>query len=284
MAGVRPAGAADGDTSDALPFAARRDEDMPGHWLLASLGKTVLRPGGRALTDRMLAHLPITGADVVELAPGLGLTAALLLGQRPASYVGVDEEPAAVTITGGVVGSSGSVWEGSAAHTGLPDASADIVVNEAMLTMNTDRSKERIVDEVARILRPGGRYAFHELGLAPDTIHADVATTIRRSLARSIKVNARPLTVAEWTALVTDAGFEVEAIHVADMGLLKFRQLLADEGLRGLVTIGVNYLRRPAARRRINDMWRTFRRYRRFMISVAIVARVPDQGVRAAVE
>jgi hypothetical protein len=43
---------------------------MPGHWLLASAGKRVLRPGGLALTRRMLQALAIGSQDrVVEFAP-----------------------------------------------------------------------------------------------------------------------------------------------------------------------------------------------------------------------
>jgi len=38
-----------------LPFAQRSDADIPGHWLLARLGKRVLRPGGLELTSRLLA-------------------------------------------------------------------------------------------------------------------------------------------------------------------------------------------------------------------------------------
>ena len=46
---------------------------MPGHWLLARLGKRVLRPGGRELTRQMLNGLCIKASDdVVEFAPGLG--------------------------------------------------------------------------------------------------------------------------------------------------------------------------------------------------------------------
>jgi hypothetical protein len=47
-----------------------RDGDparMPGHWLLARVGKRVLRPGGRSMTEAMLAALEISSADrVVE--------------------------------------------------------------------------------------------------------------------------------------------------------------------------------------------------------------------------
>ena len=36
---------------------------MPGHWLLARLGKRVLRPGGRELTRQMLNGLCIKSSD-----------------------------------------------------------------------------------------------------------------------------------------------------------------------------------------------------------------------------
>lgn len=262
------------ETTD-LPFSDRRTEDVPGHWLLASLGKKVLRPGGRVLTESMLAGLPVAGADVVELAPGLGLTSRLLLDLEPASYVGVEQNADAAAIASDVVAGVGRVVVGDAMETGLESDSADVVVNEAMLTMQTDRAKAQIVAEVFRVLRPGGRYAFHELALTPDDIDPAIATDVRVSLARSIKVNARPLTVAEWTALLTDAGFRVQTVTTAEMALLKIRRVLADEGLRGTLTIGRNYLRMPDARRRVNTMARTFHRHRRSIVAVAMVAHKP---------
>jgi hypothetical protein len=59
---------------------------MPGHWLLARMGKRVLRPGGLELTHRLLAQLAIGSNDeVVEFAPGLGVTARLTLTRSPKS-------------------------------------------------------------------------------------------------------------------------------------------------------------------------------------------------------
>jgi hypothetical protein len=40
-------------------------EKMSGHWLLAKLGKKVLRPGGVTLTQKMLSMLNITSNDDV---------------------------------------------------------------------------------------------------------------------------------------------------------------------------------------------------------------------------
>ena len=87
-----------------LPMHDRRIEDLPGHWLLARLGKRVLRPGGRELTEKLISAAWTAGADVVELAPGLGKTAKLLMATKPKSYRGVDEDPEAVAMTRAAVG------------------------------------------------------------------------------------------------------------------------------------------------------------------------------------
>ena len=45
---------------------------LPGHWLLAKMGKRVLRPGGLRLTHQLLAALDIQSTDrVIEFAPDL---------------------------------------------------------------------------------------------------------------------------------------------------------------------------------------------------------------------
>lgn len=58
-----------------LPCQNTNEHKLPGHWLLARMGKRVLRPGGLELTHRLLDVLSIDGDDdVVEFAPGLGIT------------------------------------------------------------------------------------------------------------------------------------------------------------------------------------------------------------------
>src|SRR4051794_26597211 len=58
--------------SETMPGETLKTDKMPGHWLLARLGKRVLRPGGRQLTHRMIEALNIGPSDaVIEFAPGL---------------------------------------------------------------------------------------------------------------------------------------------------------------------------------------------------------------------
>src|SRR3546814_20751337 len=70
------------------------------------------------------------------------------------------------------------VVQASASDTGLPDQSADVVLGEAYLTMQPDSLKRRIVSELERVLRPGGRFALHEVAFAPDDIHDAVRTRV----------------------------------------------------------------------------------------------------------
>jgi hypothetical protein len=65
------------------PMSSRSDDSVQGHWLLARLGKRVLRPGGVELTRTLLSRAEVADADVLELAPGLGRTATEILAMGP---------------------------------------------------------------------------------------------------------------------------------------------------------------------------------------------------------
>ena len=183
-----------------------------------------------------------------------------------------------------VVGDRGVVRQGEAADTGLDDACADVVVGEAMLTMQGDKSKAAIVAEAARVLRPGGRYAIHELGVAPDDIDEEYYTQLRRDLARAIHVNARPMTAAAWRGLLEDAGLVVDWVDTAPMALLKMSRNLRDEGPGGAARIMWNVMRDKALRARVMEMRRTFTRYEKDMVGIALVAHKPEAGSEAAPE
>ena len=268
-----------------LPSSSRADDSVAGHWLLVRLGKRVLRPGGVELTRTLLAHAELTDADVLELAPGLGRTAAEILARSPRSYIGAESDPDAANVVRGVLtelgSGNGAVRVTDAAAIGLPDASTDVVVGEAMLTMQGDAAKHAIVGEAARVLRPHGRYAIHELALTPDTVSADISPDIRQSLARAIKVNARPLTIAEWSRLLADHGLVVERVATAPMALLQPRRVIADEGFTGALRFAKNLLSNRDARKRVLTMRRTFRKHRERLTAVAIVARKPEQPGRS---
>ena len=266
------------DRHSALPISQRPASTAPGHWVLARVGKKVLRPGGLELTLQMLSDAKLTGSRVVEYAPGLGRTASEILAARPASYTGVDKDPVAAKHVSELVGTRGTVINADASDTGLESGSADVVVGEAMLTMQGEKSKKAIISEAVRLLAPGGRYAIHELAVQPDTIDEELHTQIRKDLARAIHVNARPLTCAQWSQLLEECGLVVDRVHTAPMALLDFSRNVRDEGFVQTLRIIRNVLSDRELRARVLGMRKTFRTYQDSMCGVTIVARKPLEG------
>jgi SAM-dependent methyltransferase len=257
-----------------LPGESLDPRKMPGHWLLARLGKRVLRPGGIQMTHRMLDALRIGPADaVVEFAPGLGITARLTLGRQPRSYTAVERDQAAAQhVRRYLEGPNQECRVGSATDTSLPNNSATVVYGEALLTMQTTENKRRILREAARVLKPGGRYALHEIYLRPDDIQDNRRHEIERALADAIHVGARPLTQSEWRALLAAEGLQVHAEAAMPMHLLEPRRLLQDEGLPGVLRFQWNLLRDAVARRRVLAMRRVFRQYHGHLGAMMLVA------------
>ena len=255
------------------PGGALKTEKMPGHWVLARMGKRVLRPGGMELTRRMLAALGVGESDdVVEFAPGMGVTARLTLALRPASYTAVERDEAAARVVHGYLTGEGQrVIVGSAAETGLPRSCATVVYGEAMLTMQTDETKRLIVREAARLLRAGGRYAIHEMCLR-DGVEVDVRGDVERALTGVVHHGVRPLAVSEWRRLLEGEGFEVRTTETAPMALLEPARVVRDEGFFRALRFAFNVLRDREARRRVFEMRRTFRRHRKHIAAVAITA------------
>ena len=250
---------------------------MQGHWLLAKLGKRILRPGGRALTAKLLEQAkPAGDDDIVELGPGVGATAEVLLRANPRSYRGVDPNPEGRDAVKNILKKHprADYVVADARDTGLDDASADLVVGEAMLTIQDDAGKNAIVAEAARLLRPGGRYAIHEMAWLPD--HTDEEReTARKELSRVIKVGARPLTLEGWTELLAAHGLEAAWHDRAPLHLLEPRRIVSDEGLWGALRFWNNARRLPGARDRLKAMRQGFQLQGKLMGGIVILARNP---------
>lgn len=258
-----------------LPGERLDASKMPGHWLLARMGKRVLRPGGIEMTRQMLDSLMISHSDtVVELAPGLGATARLTLQRRPHRYIAVERDAAAAARIRRLIDPDrDEVIHGNASSELLPSEECDVVYGEAMLTMQPPTQKHKIVREACRILRSGGRYAIHELGLLPDDVPERLKDEIHDAISEVIHVRARPLTVSEWAGVMNDEGLEVdvETVHTSSMHLLEPRRVIADEGMLRAARIAWNVARTPAARKRIFAMRRVFKRYEQHLCAVTMI-------------
>lgn len=260
-----------------LPGEALDGHKMPGHWVLARLGKRVLRPGGLELTRQLLAALKIDESDhVIEFAPGLGITAKMTLAVGPASYTAIERDPAAANlVTRYLQGPTQRCVCGTAEHTGLDAEVATVVYGEAMLTMQTLEQKRSIVREAFRLLRPGGRYAIHEICLVPDDIAETEVQQLEKGLSQVIRVGARPLRNTEWRTLLEAAGFKVEDQATSGFHLLEPRRMIQDEGLFRTLRFAFNMLRDKPARQRVFAMRRVFRTHAEHMAAIMLVGVKP---------
>ena len=248
-----------------------------GHWMLAKLGKRVLRPGGRELTEKLIAGLQITPEDdIVEFAPGLGFTANIACGYRPKSYTGVDlNEEAATIARKRIKYDKAKIINANAAQSTLPDAYANKVYGEAMLTMQPLEQKKAIIAEAFRILKSGGYYGIHELGIAPDSVSEEIKEDLFKELSETIRVHARPMTTAEWTALLEEQGFKVIKVAHNPMLLLERSRMVQDEGWLRVLLVTFNLLRFPEIRKRVQKMKACFRKHQDNLDAVAIIAQKP---------
>lgn len=259
----------------AMPNEDRKIAKTPGHWVLAQLGKKVLRPGGKELTEKMLEGLNITAVDhVIEFAPGMGFTARLCLEKMPRTYTAIEQnEQAAQIVRRYLYGPDQICKLGNAQQTGLEEGCATVVYGEAMLTMQSDARKNEIIAEASRVLRSGGRYGIHELCVIPDDATQETKRAIQKEISETIQHPAKPITPEEWKRLMLENGFEIESEAVAPMHLLEPKRMLDDEGLVGFLTIAKNMLTKSDARCRVLGMRKVFRKHKDNLAAITLVAK-----------
>ena len=247
----------------------------PGHEFLARLGKTRLRPGGREATEWLLGHVDFTAdTRVLEVACNMGTTMVALAEAHGCRITGLDMNPKALEKARANIAAHGlndviDVVEGNALALPFPDATFDVVINEAMLTMLPRENKAKAIAEYFRVLKPGGVLLTHDVALRV-TDEAEVAE-LRAGISRAINVNVDPLPHALWEKLFRDAGFTIE-VQTGDMTLLDPAGLVRDEGFDGAMKIIRNGLRTENLER-FRKMFNFFFDHNKEFSYIAVVSR-----------
>lgn len=249
-------------------------KNAPGHQVLAAAGKKALRPGGFGATDQLLRFVNFQpGETVLEPAASFGDTAIRLAKQYGVRVTGIEKNPDSVSRAQANVAAAGliqqvQIIQGDIFHLEQISEQFDYVLAEAILTMQADAGKAKVLRGVYDRLKPGGRFLSHEL-----RVEGANTDTIRRELSATIRVNAVPLSKDGWIKLVEQAGFVVENYNIGPMTLLNPSRIAQEEGISTLLTIAWNVLARPTIRERILSMRETFMRYHIDLGYIVLVAR-----------
>jgi cyclopropane fatty-acyl-phospholipid synthase-like methyltransferase len=247
-----------------------------GHEILAAAGKTVLRPGGRAATQKLFDWANFKPDEtVLELASGLGSTAITLAKRYGVSVVGVEQNPDRVAIAKAKVRAAGfadriNIIQGNALYLDGITERFDYVLAEAILTLQSPIGKRQILTLARDRLKPQGQFLSHEL------LVRDRVEQIRQALEQAIRAKPTPLQEQEWIDTFSQAGLTVTQHQSGAMGLLNPVQVLQDEGVINTARILWNLMIHPPIRDRVLAMRQIFDRYQQDLGYIAISATVTD--------
>jgi SAM-dependent methyltransferase len=118
------------------------------------------QPDGAAPYSGLIPFDELAGKDVLEIGSGTGVHARLL-AEAGANLTAIDLTPTAVELTRRrleLTGLEADVREADAEQLPFPDGSFDFVWSWGVIHHSHDT--DRVIAEVARVLRPGGRFAF----------------------------------------------------------------------------------------------------------------------------
>ena len=235
--------------------------NAPGHQVLAAAGKKILRPGGRKATEQLFSWAGFqSGETVLELAASFGESAIQIAKRFDVRVVGIERNPDSVAKARKNIQAAGltdriTIIEGDIFELDRVTEKFDYVLAEAILTMQSNVGKTKILAGIKNCLKPGGTFLSHEMVVRSNE------GEVCRNLSQIVRVNANPLTEKAWSKTCQNAGLNIQQQQTGVMGLLNLGQILKDEGLLGVIKIVWNILINPHLRQRVLKMRRNFKQH-----------------------
>jgi SAM-dependent methyltransferase len=225
-------------------------------------------PGGRPMVARALEGVGLEEGDrVVEMAPGLGITSAIVLERGPRTWVGLEPDPIAREHLERVLGGpSRRVLDAPPAASGLEDESASVVIVDALLSTLERDGRAAVLAEAARLLRSGGRLALHELAPAGDDPEAAAAFA---------GIGVTPLTEDEWRAASVAAGLVPVGSLTGRLAMPSPREIMREAGPRTALRITRELARDGAVRSAALAARRVVEDHELWLRSALVVAEKP---------
>ena len=149
-------------------------------------------------------------------------------------------------------------------HLEFPENSFDYIINEAMLTMFSNKSKNKALSEYYRVLKPGGLLLTHDILLLNNY------EKTKKQLSDAINVNVSPLSKEDWLSLFEEAKFKTVNCMHDKLTLLTVSGLLADEGVINSLRIIKNGFKKDN-RKQFIKMGTTFKKLEKDMNFICFV-------------
>ena len=218
-------------------LAAAEVEKLDPYKFMATVGKRVIHPGGRASSEALLALAGISPLSrVLDVGCGVGTTAIDIARRYGGDVTAVDIAPLMLERADANARAAGvrdrvRIEAGDILDLRFEDGSFDVVLAEAV-TMFVDR--QRAAGELARVTRPGGRVLATEfLWRRPPTSQA------REIFLGQVCPGMQFDTLDEWVEIYRSAGLADITTDTGPFEMMTARGFLADEGLgRSLAIIG----------------------------------------------
>jgi ubiquinone/menaquinone biosynthesis C-methylase UbiE len=211
---------------------------------MATLGKRVIHPGGRASTETLLARAGITAQTrVLDVGCGVATTAIEIARRFGARVTAVDISPlmlerAQTNVDAAQVADKVTVEAGDIVDLQFPDGAFDVVIAEAV-TMFVDR--HRAAAELCRVTAPGGKV------LATEFFWREAPSAEAREIfLGQVCPGMQFETIEDWECLYRSAGLDELQTETGRFEMMTARGFLADEGPGRSLAIMARVAARPA--------------------------------------
>lgn len=215
------------------------------HSFLARLGKKRLRPGWVEATNWLIENTDFfSKKKVLEVACNMCTTSIELAKKYKCKIIWIDLDKNALAKAEANIKKENledyiTVMQGNAMKLPFDDNSFDIVINEAMLTMLPQISKEKAISEYFRVLKPGWKLLTHDVGFLDENLNE-----ILEKLRETINVKVEPLQIKVWEKLFKKWGFSEVKLKYWPMSLMSPIWMIRDEWLFNTIKIIRNWMKK----------------------------------------
>jgi arsenite methyltransferase len=203
-------------------------------WLLGG----ELHPGGEATTRRALELIGVGAGDrLLDVASGTGASALLAARELGCSAVGLEYGAPAVDAANAAARAEAldravEFRRGDAEDLPFGDAEFDAVLCECSLCLFTD--KGRAIDEIRRVLRPGGRLALSDVVVDRSRLPAELDGAMA-----AVACVGEALSRQGYEQLLAEAGLQLRAVDGRNDDAAALAQRVEDR-LRGARVLGID--------------------------------------------